>query len=65
MNIGNRIGKEEIVFIFKISVELHGTSLTSIIDSTVKETTITFPIDAKLAIKITLGAMKKLRVILN
>jgi IS5 family transposase len=51
----NRIGKEGMEFIFKISVELHGEAAQEsqvIVDSTVQESNMTFPTDGKLAIKI-------------
>jgi len=51
----NRIGKEGMQFIFKMSVELHGDAAEEsqvIVDSTVQESNITFPTDGKLAIKI-------------
>lgn len=51
----NRIGKEGIEFIFKMSVELHGVAAEEsqvIVDSTVQENNMTFPTDGKLAIKI-------------
>ena len=51
----NRIGKEGMAFIFKMSVELHGEAAEEpqvIVDSTVQESNMTFPTDGKLAIKI-------------
>ncbi len=51
----NRIGKEGMEFIFKMSVELHGEEAEEsqvIVDSTVQESNMTFPTDGKLAIKI-------------
>jgi IS5 family transposase len=51
----NRIGKEGMEFIFKMSVELHGEAGQEsqvIVDSTVQESNMTFPTDGKLAIKI-------------
>ena len=51
----NRIGKDGMEFIFKMSVELHGEAAEEsqvIVDSTVQESNITFPTDGKLAIKI-------------
>lgn len=51
----NRIGKEGMEFIFKMSVELHGEAAQEsqvIVDSTVQESNMTFPTDGKLAIKI-------------
>ena len=51
----NRIGKEGMEFIFKMSVELHGEAAEEpqvIVDSTVQESNMTFPTDGKLAIKI-------------
>ena len=51
----NRIGKEGMQFIFKMSVELHGEVAEEsqvIVDSTVQESNLTFPTDGKLAIKI-------------
>lgn len=51
----NRIGKEGMEFIFKMSVELHGREAEEsqvIVDSTVQESNMTFPTDGKLAIKI-------------
>lgn len=51
----NRIGKEGMKFIFKISVGLHGGASEEeqvIVDSTVQESNLTFPTDGKLAIKI-------------
>lgn len=51
----NRIGKEGMEFIFKMSVELHGKDAEEkevIVDSTVQESNMTFPTDGKLAIKI-------------
>jgi len=51
----NRIGKEGMEFIFKMTVELHGVASEEsqvIVDSTVQESNMTFPTDGKLAIKI-------------
>lgn len=51
----NRIGKEGMEFIFKMSVSLHGDTAEEsqvIVDSTVQESNMTFPTDGKLAIKI-------------
>lgn len=51
----NRIGKEGMKFIFKMSVELHADAAEEsqvIVDSTVQESNMTFPTDGKLAIKI-------------
>ena len=50
-----RIGSEGFNLIFKMSVELHGKAAqqsTVLIDTTVQEKNITYPTDAKLAIKI-------------
>jgi len=51
----NRIGKEGMKFIFKMSVQLHGEAAEEsqvIVDSTVQESNLSFPTDGKLAIKI-------------
>jgi IS5 family transposase len=51
----NRIGKKGVEKIFQMSVQLHGRSAledTVNIDTTVQEKNITYPTDAKLAIKI-------------
>ena len=51
----NRIGKEGVETIFKMSVQLHGNAAeetTVNIDTTVQEKFITYPTDGKLAIKI-------------
>ena len=50
-----RIGKEGVKIVFKMSVQLHGKAAledTVNIDTTVQEKNITYPTDAKLAIKI-------------
>ncbi len=57
----NRIGKEGMEFILKMSVQLHGEAaeeLQVIVDSTVQESNITFPTDGKLAIKIIIHLLK-------
>lgn len=57
----NRIGKEGVDYIFKMSVEMHGDNAEAeeiIVDSTVQESNITFPTDGKLAIKIILHLLK-------
>lgn len=57
----NRIGKEGMEFIFKMSVELHGDAAEEsqvIVDSTVQESNITFPTDGKLAIKIIIHLLR-------
>ena len=51
----NRIGADGFNLIFKMSVGLHGKQAqesTVLIDTTVQERNITYPTDAKLAIKI-------------
>ena len=51
----NRIGVEGIDFIFNMSVKLHGKKAEEnevLVDTTVQEKNITYPTDAKLAIKI-------------
>ena len=57
----NRIGKEGMGFIFKMSVELHGEAAQEsqvIVDSTVQESNMTFPTDGKLAIKIIIHLLR-------
>ena len=57
----NRIGKEGFEYIFKLSVEIHGTASEEsqvIIDSTVQESNLTFPTDGKLALKIIIHLMR-------
>ena len=57
----NRIGKKGMEFIFKMSVELHGTAAEEsqvIVDSTVQESNMTFPTDGKLAIKIVIHLIR-------
>jgi len=57
----NRIGKEGMEFIFKMTVELHGEGSQEsqvIVDSTVQESNMTFPTDGKLAIKIIIHLMR-------
>jgi len=57
----NRIGKDGMEFIFKLSVELHGDNAKEsqvIVDSTVQESNMTFPTDGKLAIKIIAKLLK-------
>ena len=57
----NRIGKDGVDYIFKMSVEMHGDLVEEeeiIVDSTVQESNITFPTDGKLAIKIILHLLK-------
>ena len=57
----NRIGKEGMEFIFKMSVQLHGTASEEeqvIVDSTVQESNMTFPTDGKLAIKIIIHLLR-------
>ena len=57
----NRIGKDGMEHIFKMSVELHGDEAKEsqvIIDSTVQESNMTFPTDGKLAIKIIVKLLK-------
>ena len=57
----NRIGKEGMEFIFKMSVQLHGEASQEqqvIVDSTVQESNMTFPTDGKLAIKIIIHLLK-------
>ena len=57
----NRIGKDGVDYIFKMSVSMHGDLAEEeeiIVDSTVHESNITFPTDGKLAIKIILHLLK-------
>jgi len=57
----NRICKEGMEFIFKLSVQLHGEASEEeqvIVDSTVQESNITFPTDGKLAIKIIIHLLR-------
>ena len=57
----NRIGKEGMEFIFKMSVQLHGEAAEEqqvIVDSTVQESNMTFPTDGKLAIKIIIHLLR-------
>ena len=57
----NRIGKDGFEFIFKCSVELHGDEAKEsqvIVESTVKDSNMTFPTDGKLAIKIVAKLLK-------
>ena len=57
----NRIGKEGMEFIFKMSVQLHGEASEEeqvIVDSTVQESNMTFPTDGKLAIKIIIHLLR-------
>jgi IS5 family transposase len=57
----NRIGKEGMEYIFKMSVELYGDKAKEsqvIIDSTVQESNMTFPTGGKLAIKIIVKLLK-------
>jgi len=57
----NRIGKDGMEFIFKITVELHGEAAQEpqvIVDSTVQESNMTFPTDGKLAIKIIINLIR-------
>jgi IS5 family transposase len=57
----NRIGKNGMEAIFKMSVELHGEAAKEsqvIVDSTVQQSNMTFPTDGKLAIKIVVKLLK-------
>ncbi|MEA2018562.1 MAG: transposase, partial [Campylobacterota bacterium] len=57
----NRIGKDGLEFIFKLSVDMHGNDAKEsevIVDSTVQESNMTFPTDGKLAIKIIAKLLK-------
>ena len=57
----DRIGKEGMEAIFKMSVELHGEAAEEpqvVVDSTVQESNMTFPTDGKLAIKIIIHLLR-------